>query len=1033
MHYRHDELDTHSQLARERDARQQLLRAQEVGKVGSWEADLERNTLTWSDMVFRIFEIEREEFGGTEDAFFELVHPEDRSAFLQARENWLIKGGAFVYEHRIVTPGGSVKWVVERAQIISSESGTPLITTGTVQDVTDLREAQAARAQLEHELSRNMRLVRVAGEIGHIGGWRYELGADCVEWTEETARLHDLPPGATPTVQAALSFYAEEDQKRIENLFHECVSKGESFDDIFGLITASGRKITVRSIGNAERDEQGQIIAINGAFQDISDIIALQRRSDETQDQLNRTQEAISDAFLLLDRSWHVVYLNRKAEALLQRPRETLLGAEVWEEFPEAVGGQFDTLYRRAVLTRESIEFEEYFAPLESWFRVTAHPTDEGLAVYFRDVTTERHRNQELRLLNAAVSRINDILLITEAEPAEDPDGPRIVYVNEAFERRTGYSSEEVMGKTPRILQGPKTQRSELDRIRTALEDWKPVRAELINYTKEGVEFWLELDIVPLADDNGRYTHWVAIERDISERKQAEQKVRSNEERFRLMAKAARTTIWEWDVVNNSLWWSEGLEEIFGHHPPPDVKAAGAWKALIHPGDLDRISALLKRLLSGEQEIMQEQHRFQRADGSWAKVEANAFSLRSEEGEVLRLIGSMTDVSERLELERQLQQTQKLVSIGEMTGGIAHDFNNILTVIMGNSELLTDELTNPETRQLANQVTVAAQRGAELTHRLLAFARRQVLTPQVIDLNAVAQSMLVMLRRSLGEDVEIKISFAPDLRLVEIDPAQLESALLNLAINARDAMPSGGALTIETQNTWIDADAAEVVDITEGHYAAIAVSDSGDGISGKDIDRVIEPFFTTKDNGTGLGLPMVFGFVKQSGGHLKIYSEPGTGTTIRLYFPAAAADAIETSRDTATARMPNGDSELVLVVEDDPFVRRNSVAMIRSLNYTVIEAENAEAALELLGQHDDISLLFTDVVMPGGMNGSELAEIAARRRPGLRVLFTSGYTQNAFYHNGSLDHGIDLLSKPYRRHELAMKLRLVLDRPAVDT
>jgi PAS domain S-box-containing protein len=1030
-----DRAEIAAKLARERDARQQLLRAQEVGKLGSWEVDLERESLSWSDMVFHIFELAREDFAGTEDAFFSLIHPDDRTAFLKAREAWLKEGGTFLYEHRIVTPKGRVKWVMERAEIITDADGCPLFTTGTVQDITDLKAAEAAREAAEQRLQDKTALITIAGEIGRIGGWRYDLESATLEWTDETARIHDEPSGyAPPTVEAALQYYAREDRPHVRALFDRCLHTGESFDATFRIITASGRKVTVRSVGVASRDAVGHIVAVQGAFQDITDIAAMQRRANDVEGQLNRTLETMSDGFLLLSRSWRMLYINQQGEQLLRRPRHELLGKSVWEEFPEAIGGVFDVEYSRALDTGESTEFEAFFEPFNSWFRVTAHPFQDGIAVYFRDVTAERHRIESLRLLNTAVAHLNDILLITEARPLNAPDGPRIVYVNDAFERRTGYSASEVIGQTPRILQGPETQREELDRIARSLQDGCPVRAELINYTKSGEPFWLELEIVPLTDADGELTHWVAVQRDITERKQTEQELLASEERFRLMAKATGTAIWEVNTADMAGWWSEGLTDVFGYPPDADRISPLDWRETIHPDDFSRVNDALSQLLAGEKAYVHEHYRFRRGDGTWADVESRALAINDGGNRVARILGSLTDVSQRLALEHQLRQTQKMSALGEMTGGIAHDFNNILTVIMGSSDQLAEEVgrelaDRQDLVDLSQQVMKAAQRGAELTARLLAFARKQVLQPVVMDLNATMRSMVSMLQRSLGETVEIGVSWATDLAPVEVDPAQLESALLNLAINARDAMPSGGKLTLETHDTWIDAEAANSLGIAEGRYSVVAVSDTGGGIAERDIERVLEPFFTTKESGTGLGLPMVFGFVKQSGGHIKIYSELSEGTTVKLYFPVATQEPDSALRTSLNTRTPRGRGELVLVVEDDPLVRQNAVAMVSRLNYRVIEAENAASALDIIERQGDIALLFTDVVMPGGMNGRELADLALQRRPDLRVLYTSGYTENAIVHQGRLDPGVDLLSKPYRLQELALKLRSVLDQP----
>lgn len=391
---------------------------------------------------------------------------------------------------------------------------------------------------------------------------------------------------------------------------------------------------------------------------------------------------------------------------------------------------------------------------------------------------------------------------------------------------------------------------------------------------------------------------------------------------------------------------------------------------------------------------------------------------------------ALGSLAARADMEARLNQSSKMEAIGQLTGGIAHDFNNLLTVVLGNAEALTDELIKlPELREMAEITANAALRGAELTNHLLAFARKQALEPRVIDVSQLIHSMDRLLRRTLPENIAIEIVRAGGLWKTEIDPAQLESALLNLALNARDAMAEGGSLTIEIANAALDDDyVANEPELKAGQYVLIVVTDTGHGIPPEALQHIFQPFFTTKEvgKGTGLGLSMVYGFVKQSGGHIRVYSEIGEGTSIKLYFPRALTDEHAAALPRADRNIRGG-SETILVVEDDNLVRQHVVSQLKSLGYRVFEAADGRTALEILHQLADIELLFTDVVMPGGMGGRELSEAARALRPGLKVLFTSGYTENSIVHNGKLDAGIELLSKPYRRDQLASKLRKVLD------
>lgn len=775
-----------------------------------------------------------------------------------------------------------------------------------VRDVTDrvLLEEQN-KALLESERAARKRaeesadLLRIAGQSARLGGWRINLLNGIADWSDVTANIRGAIPITTSTLAEALNVYAPEHREIIRSVFNRCAESGAAFDETVQIVSTNDRRVWVRVIGEAFRNAEGMIIGVHGALQDVSELVSAQEASSKSEQRLRETLDNMGEGFMTLDQEWRCTYVNRETVRLLDRPAEAMLGQLVFDIFPHGRDSPFQRKFRSAIAENAPIAFVEYFAPIARWFEVSVSPSSGELAVYLRDVTHTRAQQEQLQLLETAVSRLNDIVLITDAEPISEP-GPRIVFVNNAFERRTGYKREEVIGRSPRFLQGPQTDRAELDRIGAALRDWKPVRAELINYTKAGEPFWLELDIVPIADESGWFTHWVSVERDVTER-----------------------------------------------------------------------------------------HR----------------------------------------MEEQLRQSQRLEGLGQLTGGVAHDFNNLLTVILGNAAVLEEELSEDQHLGVLAQLTrKAADRGAALTSRLLSFSRRQTLDPKPTNISELLGGMHELLRRTLAGEIEIETIATPDLWACLIDASQLENALLNLSINARDAMPSGGKLTIETANIYLDATyIGQNMDVEEGGYVLVAVSDTGVGMDEQTIARAFEPFFTTKDvgKGSGLGLSMVYGFVKQSRGHIKIYSEVGQGTTVKLYLPRTAADAVPLARDVDVGELPHGD-EKILLVEDDDMVRDHATAQLSMLGYTVVAVRNGAAGIKALEEIADFDLLFTDVVMPGGINGPQLAMEAKRLRPGLPVLYTSGYTENAIVHHGRLDAGVHLLNKPYRLQELAQIIRLVL-------
>jgi signal transduction histidine kinase/CheY-like chemotaxis protein len=418
-----------------------------------------------------------------------------------------------------------------------------------------------------------------------------------------------------------------------------------------------------------------------------------------------------------------------------------------------------------------------------------------------------------------------------------------------------------------------------------------------------------------------------------------------------------------------------------------------------------------------------------RKDGTrfWASVVVNA--IRDSAGQLLGFAKITRDLTERRAAEERARQVQKMEGVGQLTGGVAHDFNNLLTIIIGNLETLQRKLGASEIdiegliRGVDNAMR-GARRAESLTQRLLAFSRQQALDPKPLDLGRLVSGMSDLLRRTLGEQITIETVLGGGLWHAHADPNQLELAILNLAVNARDAMPNGGKLTIETANVHLDERyAAGQAEVIPGQYVMLAITDNGTGMTPEVRAKAFDPFFTTKDigHGTGLGLSQVYGFIKQSRGHVKIYSEVGEGTTIKLYLPRAHAQAETTEHHVSPPLARGAKNETILVVEDDADVRTYSCETLSELGYTVASAENGGAGLRLLDANPSIEVLFTDIGLPGGMNGRQLADEARRRKPGLKVLFTTGYARNAIIHDGRLDPGVELITKPFTQAALAAR------------
>ncbi|USI74544.1 response regulator [Sphingomonas morindae] len=453
----------------------------------------------------------------------------------------------------------------------------------------------------------------------------------------------------------------------------------------------------------------------------------------------------------------------------------------------------------------------------------------------------------------------------------------------------------------------------------------------------------------------------------------------------------------------------------------------------VHPDDLAATRAEIEKLVDGGESHGFE-NRFRHRDGAYRHLSWSAVAAGGELYAVARDVTEEKAQEAALaETEAALRQAQKMETLGQLTGGVAHDFNNLLQIVLGNLDMLRRHLpaeAGPRLARAVESATTGAQRAATLTQRLLAFARRQPLAPKAIDANQLILGMADLLRRTLGETITLDLALARELWTIEADPNQLETAMLNLAVNARDAMAGGGRLGVRSENRTIDAaEAADLPGVRPGCHVVLAIEDSGTGMDATVLARIFEPFFTTKDvgHGTGLGLSMVYGFVKQSGGAVLVDSEPGRGTVVRLFFPRhQGAAAVPAARADPPA-MPRGAGETILVCEDDAEVRATSALALAELGYRVLEAEDGAAACRLLADPAErIDLLFTDVVLPGGMTGADVAAEAQRHRPAIRTLFTTGYARDAIVHHGRLDAGVALLAKPFGFAELAQRIHALL-------
>jgi PAS domain S-box-containing protein len=816
----------------------------------------------------------------------------------------------------------------------------------------------------------------------------------------------------------------------------------EGFDQQIGLMLYLSIGLGIALLGGAidatrRSVRAGAEAALHQANEElesrISSCTAELARTHESlrlcEQQLGLMIEGAKDtALLMLDTAGDIESRNSGAKRIQEYESEEIIGQNISRFYlaEDAASGQpkqdLQAALKQGRHEQECRRVRTDGSPFWATVITTAMFDPQGRHTGFASVTHDitEHRNTA-EIARTRVEFLNFFINRAPASVAMLDAQMRYVAVSQRWLEDYGLVGQSLEG------------RSHYDVFPALPEHWKEVYRRCLAGTPERARE----DPLLRADGSLQWLRWqvrpwyakldvtiggiVISSEDITSRKEAEIQLRASEARYRQVVDLSLECIW---IVSGGriVFANRQVTRLFGSHSPNDLIGRKLLD-FVHPDDSDRAAELIERLSHIGETVPLEELRFRGEDDRDITLEIQAIGLEYEGKPAIMAVAR--DVSERRSLESELFHAQKMDAIGQLTGGIAHDFNNILTVITGSIEILADAVAdNPIHAKVAKIVEEAAWRGADLTQRLLAFARRQPLQPRVTDINGLIVDTAKLLRATLGQQIEIESMLQDDLRSALIDPSQLTAALINLALNARDAMPEGGKLVIETNHVYLDEIYARTnSEVRPGPYVMIALSDTGNGIAPSILGKVFEPFFTTKPvgRGTGLGLSMVYGFVKQSEGHIKIYSEEGHGTTIRLYLPQA--DKIAQLADAAPLVPAAGGTESILVVEDDGLVQDYVAAQLNSLGYKVLTAGNASEALAVIDSTVHLDLLFTDVIMPGSMNGRLLADEALKRRPSLKVLFTSGYTENAIIHHGRLDPGVLLLSKPYRKSDLARLVR----------
>ena len=806
-----------------------------------------------------------------------------------------------------------------------------------------------------------------------------------------------------------------QDQPRVVAAM-EKLEQGNAYNIEYRILRPDGSLRWINDRGYPQYDSTGRVVRTCGVATDVTERkqVELNLAAESTRRRI--LFEQCPDGIVITDpRSLRIVEFNQAAHWQLGYTSQEFTALTLQDIVVGKTPQQMCAIADQ--VTREGrSEFESQHRTKHGevrTVRVTLQRTEVlGQLLHqavWRDITESKRAEERLRKLSCAVEQSSVSILITDLNA-------HIEYVNPSFTRLTGYSLEEVRGRTSRILKSGETPREDYERLWGTITSGNRWQGEFHNRKKNGELYWAFASISPIVDEAGRPTHFLAIEEDITPRKEAEEALRRHASLFDQTYDAV--LVWEWD--GPLTFWNRGAERLYGYQREEALgKRPHPLLATETKGGLDAFLHALERESRWEGELEQSTR-----DGRRIRLESRMVLMR-EPGRAY-VLEVNRDITDRQQLEEQLRQAQKMEAVGRLAGGVAHDFNNILGVILGYASLVLDKIQEPALRKQVEEIEKAGKRATGLTRQLLAFSRKQVLEPRVVSLNTLIADLEGMLHRLLGEDIALIMALDPALGHVRVDPGQMEQVLMNLAVNARDAMSDGGRLTLETRSIVLSENEARQPDtIPAGSYVQFLVTDTGSGMDEKTREHIFEPFFTTKKTGTGLGLATVHGIVKQSGGHISVESEPGKGTTFRVSFPRLDQPVAESQAPLAGDSIPCG-SETILLVEDAEAMRDVAKKFLDLGGYTVLAASDGAEALKLLQERDiPIHLLLTDVVMPG-MSGPQLADKIKALRPEIRVLFMSGYTESAIAKHGVLESGQHLLMKPFSRKSLALKVREVL-------
>jgi PAS domain S-box-containing protein len=956
------------------------------------------------------------------------LHPKELAEQFAARERAVLESKEMLVipEERFIGLDGKPRIVRTKKIPVMDSDGKPIFLIGLAEDISEELRRNAA----ERELVERLRGIVDSSQDAIVSK---TLDGTVTTWNPAAESLFGYT--AEEIIGKSISVIAipgHEDDMR------DVLQKVASGQTVNRYRTKRQRKdgsiVDIMLTVSPIHDDDGRIIGASKIARDIGDILRAEAIQARQMSQMRAFVEQAPQTVAMLDRDLRYVATSGMWKQEYGGGRSSLVGLSHYEVSPNV-----PEIWRennRRALAGETIRNEEFrwVGPDggERWARSVVQPwtdtdgTIGGIIIVVDDFTHRKLAEISLRESEqrfAAVFRDSPIgILITDVE-----SGGKIVETNDAWLKTIGYERDEVIGHTSGDLNlwVDPNGRGELYR---ALSSHDAIWGNEVRIRRKDGTILDYATTLRRIEIGGRPSI-IALGYDVTERKRLENERDRAHDQLTAIVDASPVAIIGIDPDDQVVAWNRAATTIFGYTFEEAMGRRMRDIVEIPTTELPFVEERIRRVRRGEN-LRSDPGRRRRKDGTWIDVTISAARRTGAHSEFEGIVLAIEDITDRKRLEGQLVQALKMEAVGQLTGGIAHDFNNLLTVILGNLELVDESIGSDEDlHRMIRSAIDAARGGADLTHRLLAFSRRQNLAPEAIDLNRRIAQFIPLVARTLGEAIQTRLSLSDSLWPVTVDPSQFDNALLNLAVNARDAMPDGGWLEIATENVTVDhAYAAQHDNLPLGDYVRVSVTDSGHGMLPDVVSRVFEPFFTTKPagKGTGLGLSMVYGFIKQSGGNATIYSEVGKGTVVRILLPRVA-DHVGDARTVGAVETKPPTGRTILVVEDDAKVRAVTVAFLASLGYRTLDAETAWEALALLDSHPEISLLFTDVVLAGGETGPKLSREAQRRRPGVKVLFTSGYAEEALSHGGHFDDKFLLLQKPFTKSALAEKVREAIE------